>query len=135
MHYDDVALECVMLADERAARAFVAAELAPLDRGRDGAKLRETLTAYFASGFNASAAAAMLKVNDRTIAYRLNSIEEQLGLLGPRAPDRAAGRDPPGARARGARARFADIRVVRPTVLRPSPSANRPASLDPGTVN
>ena len=79
MHYDDVALECVMLADERAARAFIAAELAPLDRGRDGGKLRETLTAYFASGFNASAAAAMLKVNDRTIAYRLNSIEEQLG--------------------------------------------------------
>ena len=79
VHYDDVALECVMLADERAAREFVAAELAPLDRSRDGAKLRETLTAYFASGFNASAAAAMLKVNDRTIAYRLNSIEEQLG--------------------------------------------------------
>ena len=78
-HYDDVALECVMLADERAAREFVAAELAPLDRGRDGGKLRETLTAYFASGFNASAAAATLKVNDRTIAYRLNSIEEQLG--------------------------------------------------------
>ena len=42
MHYDDVALECVMLADERAARAFIAAELAPLDRGRDGGKLRET---------------------------------------------------------------------------------------------
>lgn len=79
MHYEDVALECLMLADERAARAFVTAELAPLDRGRDGSKLRETLTAYFASGFNASAAAAMLKVNDRTIAYRLNSIEEQLG--------------------------------------------------------
>lgn len=78
-HYDDVALECVMLADERAARAFVAAELAPLDRGRDGGKLRETLAAYFASGFNASAAAATLQVNDRTIAYRLNSVEEQLG--------------------------------------------------------
>jgi hypothetical protein len=79
MHYADVALECVMLADERAARAFVAGELEPLDRGRDGGKLRETLTAYFASGFNASAAAAMLNVNDRTIAYRLKSIEEQLG--------------------------------------------------------
>ncbi len=78
-HCNDVALECVMLADERAARAFVAAELAPLDRGRDGGKLRETLTAYFASGFNASAAAATLQVNDRTIAYRLNSVEEQLG--------------------------------------------------------
>jgi hypothetical protein len=79
VHYEDVALECVMLADERAAREFVVAELAPLDRGRDGGKLRETLCAYFACGFNASAAAAMLKVNDRTVAYRLNTIEEQLG--------------------------------------------------------
>ena len=37
MHYDDVALECVMLADERAAREFVAAELAPLDRAATAA--------------------------------------------------------------------------------------------------
>lgn len=78
-HFDEVALESLMLADERAARAFVAAELSPLDAGRDGAKLRETLSAYFACGFNASAAAAMLKVNDRTIAYRLNTIEQLLG--------------------------------------------------------
>jgi hypothetical protein len=78
-HFDDVALESVLLADEPAARAFVAGELSALDRGRDGAKLRETLSAYFASGFNASAAAAALKVNDRTIAYRLNTIEELLG--------------------------------------------------------
>jgi len=78
-HFDDVALESVLLADEDAARAFIAGELAVLDSGRDGAKLRETLSAYFASGFNASAAAAMLKVNDRTVAYRLNTIEELLG--------------------------------------------------------
>ena len=78
-YFDDVVLETVLLADERAARAFVAAELSPLDSGRDGAKLRETLSAYFACGFNASAAAAMLKVNDRTIAYRLHSIEQLLG--------------------------------------------------------
>ncbi|WP_320668522.1 PucR family transcriptional regulator [Patulibacter defluvii] len=77
--FDDVALESVMLADEEAARAFVAAELARLDDGRDGAKLRETLSAYFACGFNASAAAALLGVNDRTIAYRLRSIEQRLG--------------------------------------------------------
>jgi DNA-binding PucR family transcriptional regulator len=53
--------------------------LSPLDSGRDGVKLRETLSAYFACGFNASAAAALLKVNDRTIAYRLNTIEQLLG--------------------------------------------------------
>ena len=78
-HFDDVALESLMLADEREARAFIAAELAALDAGRDGGKLRETLSAYFACGFNASAAAALLGVNDRTIAYRLNSIEQLLG--------------------------------------------------------
>jgi hypothetical protein len=77
--FDDVALESVLLADERAARAFVAAELGPLGDGRDGTKLRETLVAYFACGFNASAAAAALGVNDRTVAYRLGGIEERLG--------------------------------------------------------
>lgn len=79
VHFADVALECLLLVDEAAARAFVAAELAPLNVGRDGHKLRDTLAAYFASGFNASAAAATLNVNDRTIAYRLSTIEERLG--------------------------------------------------------
>jgi len=78
-HFDDVELECVLLADERAARAFVGNQLAPLDASRDGAKLRETLCAYFECAFNASAAAAKLKVNDRTIAYRLNAVEQILG--------------------------------------------------------
>ena len=78
-HFDDVELECLLLADEPAARAFVVNQLAPLDAGRDGEKLRRTLSAYFACSFNASAAAAKLKVNDRTIAYRLNNIEQLLG--------------------------------------------------------
>jgi DNA-binding PucR family transcriptional regulator len=78
-YFDDVELECVLLGDERAARAFVVNQLAPLDAGRDGAKLRKTLSAYFGCSFNASAAAAKLKVNDRTIAYRLNNIEQLLG--------------------------------------------------------
>jgi hypothetical protein len=77
--FDDVELECVLLADERAARAFVVNQLEPLDAGRDGAKLRQTLSAYFECSFNASAAAAKLKVNDRTIAYRLNIVEQLLG--------------------------------------------------------
>jgi hypothetical protein len=78
-HFDDVELECVLLADEAAARAFVNHQLAPLDAARDGAKLRTTLSAYFACSCNASAAAAQLKVNDRTVAYRLNNIEQLLG--------------------------------------------------------
>lgn len=78
-HFDDVALESAMLADEPAARVFVAAELDALGSGRDGGKLRETLSAYFACGFNASAAAAVLDVSDRTVAYRLNQIEDRLG--------------------------------------------------------
>lgn len=77
-HFDDVALEASMLADEDAARAFVAAELGPLDGG-DGPKLRQTLDAYFASGFNASSAAALIGVSDRTIANRLQAIERLLG--------------------------------------------------------
>jgi len=77
--FDDVALEAAMLSDEAAARAFVAAELAGLDDDRDGRKLRDTLSAYFASGFNASAAAAALGVNDRTVAHRLRAIEDRIG--------------------------------------------------------
>ena len=124
-----------MLADERAARAFIAAELAPLDRGRDGGKLRETLSAYASSGFNASAAAAMLKVNDRTIAYRLNSIEEQLGRPVRARQTRAAGRDPPRARAERASPVVADIRIVIPTSS-PILAERRPACLtDPWIVN
>lgn len=77
--FADVALESLLLADEAAARAFVTAELAPLDAGRDGAKLRATIRAYLAAGANASAAAAHLGVGDRTIAYRLNVAEQLLG--------------------------------------------------------
>lgn len=75
--FDAVALEAILLTDEDAARAFVAAELAPLD-GPDGSKLRETLDAYFASGFNASSAAAALAVTDRTVANRIATIERLL---------------------------------------------------------
>ncbi len=76
--FDDVALESLMLADEQAAHDFVAAELGALETP-EGPKLRDTLTAYFASGFNASSAAADLGVSDRTVANRLNTIEHLLG--------------------------------------------------------
>lgn len=41
--------------------------------------LRETLRAYFDAGQNAAAAAAALGVHERTVTYRLRSIEERLG--------------------------------------------------------
>jgi len=78
--YDSVALEALVAGNEPRARAFVARELRGLD-GADArsARLRQTLRAYFATGQNASAAAAMLGVHEHTVAYRLRTIEERLG--------------------------------------------------------
>ena len=78
--YDDVALEALVVQDERLARDFVARELGPLAApDAKTARLRETLRAYFSLGQNASAAGALLKVHERTVGYRLASIEERIG--------------------------------------------------------
>ena len=79
-HYADVALESLAAADEDAARAFVARELAGLD-GDDtrSTRLRETLRAWFAAGHNGAAAAATLGVHEQTVAQRLRTIEERTG--------------------------------------------------------
>ena len=78
--FGDVVVEALAVHDEAAARELVARELGPLaaDDPRS-ATLRETLRAYFETSSNASAAAAMLGVNDRTVAYRLRGIEDLLG--------------------------------------------------------
>ena len=77
--YERVAPEAFALRDERVARAFVLEELRTLaDAGERAAQLRETLRAYFAVGNNGSAAAATLGVHERTVSYRLNSIEDAL---------------------------------------------------------
>ncbi|MEV4954106.1 MULTISPECIES: PucR family transcriptional regulator [Micrococcaceae] len=78
--YADVALESVFVTNMQAVRDLVAQQLGPLlsDPRRD--VLCETLTAYFASGCNAVAAAAALQVHERTVAYRLKSVEERLGV-------------------------------------------------------
>lgn len=75
-----VAVEALALRDEQAAREFIARELGPLaaDDSRS-AVLRDTLRAYFEASSNASAAAALLGVNDRTVAYRLRGVEDLLG--------------------------------------------------------
>jgi hypothetical protein len=78
--FDDVAVETLALRDEIAAKELVVRELGPL--GADdprSAVLRETLRVYLESSSNASAAAALLGVNDRTVAYRLRGIEDLLG--------------------------------------------------------
>ncbi len=78
--YDDVALEAALLCDVRAARRFVERELGPL-MSADAriAVLRDTLGHYLQSGLNAAAAAAVLHVSDRTIAYRIHGVEDLLG--------------------------------------------------------
>jgi DNA-binding PucR family transcriptional regulator len=78
--YDDVVLEATLLADERAARRMIERELAEINGIDDrSCKLRSTLEAYLSTGSNASAAAAILNVSDRTVAYRIRTIEELLG--------------------------------------------------------
>jgi DNA-binding PucR family transcriptional regulator len=78
--FDAVAVEALALRDEPAAREFIVRELGPLaaDDARS-AVLRDTLRAYFEVSSNASAAAALLGVNDRTVAYRLRGVEDLLG--------------------------------------------------------
>ncbi|MEP9362797.1 helix-turn-helix domain-containing protein [Nocardioides sp. CN2-186] len=79
--YRDVALESVVLRDLPAARDFMISELGPL--GEDDARtelLRTTLRTYFDTGQNAAATAARIRVHERTVAYRLKSIEDRLGF-------------------------------------------------------
>ena len=79
--YVDVALEDLASRDEQAASEFVAEQLAGLDGdGRREVALRETLRAYFASGHNAKSTAARLGVHQQTVAQRLRTVEERLGI-------------------------------------------------------
>lgn len=75
-----VALEALTLHDEEAARAFAREELGPLAGGeRRDAVLRDTLAAWFAAEHRAAGAAALLGVHERTVTYRLRTIEDRLG--------------------------------------------------------
>lgn len=78
--YRRVALEALVLRDLPAVRSFVQRELGPLYGDAERAVvLRETLRAYFASGQNAASTAAIIGVHERTVAYRLRSVEKWLG--------------------------------------------------------
>ncbi len=79
-HWKAVALEALMLHDRDAARAFAHEELGSLtgDEPRC-AVLRQTLAAWFAAEHRAVGAAALLGVHERTVSYRLRTIEDRLG--------------------------------------------------------
>jgi hypothetical protein len=90
-HYDDVALEALVLHDQRLAREFADRELGPLAApDARTALLRKTLRAYFSVGQNAAAAGALLGVHDRTVSYRLTTIEERMGRPVTRRRDELA---------------------------------------------
>jgi DNA-binding PucR family transcriptional regulator len=80
VQYADVALLSLATTDASLAREFMQRELGFLAEEDVRAEaLRATLRAYFETGHNASAAAALLSLNDRTVAYRLRTIEDKLG--------------------------------------------------------
>ena len=88
-----MALESVVLRDLPAARDFMMSELGPI--GDDDPRtelLRGTLRAYFDTGQNAAATAARIQVHERTVAYRLKSIEDRLGFSISHRRDELGGR-------------------------------------------
>ncbi|GAA3300000.1 hypothetical protein GCM10017709_07930 [Glutamicibacter nicotianae] len=78
--YADVALESVFATDLQTVRDVVRQQLGPLLSDPRKDILCDTLQAYFASGCNAVAAATVLGVHERTVGYRLRSVEERLGV-------------------------------------------------------
>lgn len=80
LQYGEVALLSLSSGDEVLAREFVHRELASLaEDGPRAQELRDTVRAYFDTGHNASAAASRLSLNNRTVGYRLTTVEEMLG--------------------------------------------------------
>jgi DNA-binding NarL/FixJ family response regulator len=78
----DVVLEAAVLKDDVLMRSLKDVYLAPLDSLGIGADTaRKTLSAYFATGHNVKAAADRLRVDRRTVWYRLSRIAERLDRL------------------------------------------------------
>ncbi len=81
VRYADVALLASALQDDVLAASLRDIYLIPLEEGRGdgGTDLRDTLTAYFKAGRNASSAASALGLNRKTVSVRLREIEERIG--------------------------------------------------------
>jgi PucR C-terminal helix-turn-helix domain len=79
-HPDTLAIETAFLVDERQARAVVHQELGPLlEDERMGDEFIQTLNAWFESGQNMREVGRRMHLAPRTIAYRMERIEELLG--------------------------------------------------------
>lgn len=79
--YSEVALEALFLQDLQAARDFVAQQLGALAHTQNRADvLLDTLRAYFDAGCNAVRTASLLAVHERTVSYRLRSVESRLNV-------------------------------------------------------
>ena len=77
---DSLAVERLLLLDDTLLRAIVGRELGPLlGVPRMGAELVETLRVFFEAGENIREAARRMHLASRTVAYRLERIEELLG--------------------------------------------------------
>ena len=74
----DAVLLASILQDETLVRSLLESYLSPLDDGRSGQILRETLRAYFSAGGNAAAAAAGLGVTRHTVQRRIRIVEEKI---------------------------------------------------------
>jgi hypothetical protein len=80
VRYADIALLVPWLEDPVRGKALVDLYLAPLRSQKDGGKISRTaLRAYLEAAKNVSAAARQLGIGRRTLAYRLETIEERLG--------------------------------------------------------
>lgn len=79
VRYGEVALLASLLKDDLLLASLRERYLKPLEEDRDGGQTsRRTLQAYFASGRNASSAAAALGVSRRTVGSRIRAIEKKL---------------------------------------------------------
>jgi sugar diacid utilization regulator len=86
-HPDELAVERLLLTDDRQLAVVVERELGPLlAEPRMGDELVETLEVYFEAGENMRETARRLHLANRTVAYRLERIEGLLGgpIDGPR---------------------------------------------------
>lgn len=75
----EVVLVATALRDEELARSLLDAYLGPLEAGKDGETLKETLRCYFANGCNGASTATVLRVDRQTVRRRLAKIETALG--------------------------------------------------------
>lgn len=79
VHYREVALVAAAMQDTMLATSLHQLYVAPLaGRQKDRVALRETLRAYFATGRNLTATAAVLNVARQTVRSRLRAAEERL---------------------------------------------------------